>query len=317
MLRHEMFEAMNPPKKSPQQPSVPTGSHHSSSSSSSSVPRRLRVLLAEDGLVNQRIAVRLLERLGHQVEIAENGQSAVDAWRRGGVDAILMDWQMPGLNGGEATELIRSEEASGHHVPIIAMTATSAEVDRERCLSCGMDDYISKPINPEVLRDTLAKLASAMRATPERAVGEALNADPPASDATIPAQECASVAAPRSGPEPTYRWIDIEYARERMGGCDDEILRQLAEILLEESAQRVAEIDAGLLSKDSGLITRSAHTLKSAAKNFDAADLAETAGQIERLGRENLFDPIRDGLQTLKERVHAVDEELRAFLQRL
>ena len=116
----------------------------------------LRILLAEDGLVNQKLAIGLLERDGHQVTVANNGQVAVDAVRAEEFDLVLMDVQMPELDGFEATRMIREEEAqSGQHLRIVAMTAHAMKGDRERCLEAGMDDYIAKPIRPDVLYDKL------------------------------------------------------------------------------------------------------------------------------------------------------------------
>src|SRR5437868_12947559 len=114
--------------------------------------RPLRLLLAEDSLVNQRLAVGLLERHGHRVTIANNGRQAVDFASGDGFDAILMDVQMPEMDGLEATRVIREQERqTGRHVPIIAMTAHALKGDRERCLDCGMDEYVSKPVRERQL----------------------------------------------------------------------------------------------------------------------------------------------------------------------
>jgi two-component system sensor histidine kinase/response regulator len=123
-----------------------------------SSPRRqggpLRILLAEDNLVNQRVAVRLLEKRSHSVAIANNGLEVLERVEIQPFDLILMDVQMPGMDGFEATVAIRRKEAAlGGHVPIIAMTAHAMEGDRARCLAAGMDGYVSKPIHPDRLFD--------------------------------------------------------------------------------------------------------------------------------------------------------------------
>jgi CheY-like chemotaxis protein len=119
--------------------------------------RPLRILLAEDSLVNQKLAVALLERQGHAVTIAGNGREAVDAMDRASFDLILMDIQMPEMDGLEATLAIRAKQlAIGAHTPIIAMTAHALKGDRERCLEAGMDGYVTKPIRPQDLYDALA-----------------------------------------------------------------------------------------------------------------------------------------------------------------
>ncbi len=113
--------------------------------------RRLQILLAEDGLINQEVAVGLLKMRGHDVAIANNGEEAVDAVGRQPFDVVLMDLEMPEMDGLEAATAIRAKELSGGHVPIIAMTAHAVKGFRQRCLEAGMDDYITKPIDPEEL----------------------------------------------------------------------------------------------------------------------------------------------------------------------
>jgi len=116
----------------------------------------LRVLLAEDSLVNQRLAVALLEKYGHSVTVAEDGQQTLDQWEAASFDAILMDVEMPVLDGLETTKAIRArEQATGAHIVIIAMTAHALKGDRERCLAAGMDDYVAKPIRVQELFDAL------------------------------------------------------------------------------------------------------------------------------------------------------------------
>ena len=118
----------------------------------------LRILVAEDNLVNQRLAVAMLERMGHRVTVAGNGAEALERWRQGGFDIIFMDVQMPGMDGFEATGRIRQEERTrGAHTPILAMTAHAMSGDRERCLSTGMDDYVSKPVSRDNLAQALEK----------------------------------------------------------------------------------------------------------------------------------------------------------------
>jgi two-component system sensor histidine kinase/response regulator len=125
--------------------------------------RPLRILLAEDNAVNRLVAVRTLEKCGHSVVVAVNGREAVAAQAREGFDTILMDVQMPELDGLEATALIRKAEAgTGRHVPIVALTAHAMREDRERCLSAGMDEYLAKPFNARDLLETLDRLMVAV-----------------------------------------------------------------------------------------------------------------------------------------------------------
>ena len=120
----------------------------------------LAVLLAEDNTVNQRLATRLLEKMGHSVALATNGAEAVRVHGAGRFDVILMDVQMPEMNGFEATARIREhEKRTGEHIPIIALTAHAIQGDRERCLAAGMDDYLSKPLNAGALAGKLESIA--------------------------------------------------------------------------------------------------------------------------------------------------------------
>ncbi|MFN8634115.1 MAG: response regulator [Chloroflexota bacterium] len=134
-----------------------------------------RILVAEDNIVNQRVAIRMLERLGYRVDVVVNGVEAVDAAAQLPYSAILMDCQMPEMDGYEATRLIRTQEGAQRrvpgrgapHTPIIALTANAMADDRDRCLTCGMDDYLAKPLRPDVLAATLDRwLPATDRAAP-------------------------------------------------------------------------------------------------------------------------------------------------------
>ena len=127
------------------------------------VSPKWRVLLAEDNMVNQKVASAMLERAGHDVQIAENGIQAVELARRQKFDLILMDIQMPQMDGLEATRMIRRDEAqSGSHVPIVAMTAHALKGDNERFLAQGMDGYIAKPFQPGQLFEAIETVRQAL-----------------------------------------------------------------------------------------------------------------------------------------------------------
>jgi signal transduction histidine kinase/ActR/RegA family two-component response regulator len=131
--------------------------------------RPLRILVAEDNSVNQRVTQGLLERLGHTVDIAGDGEAAVQCWAARSYDAILMDRQMPILDGIEATRAIRRREKAGQHVWVIALTASALDQDRRECLESGMDDYVSKPVSSESLKTALARAPSFLTETPTQA----------------------------------------------------------------------------------------------------------------------------------------------------
>jgi CheY-like chemotaxis protein len=116
-----------------------------------------RVLLAEDNAVNQKVACRVLEKLGYRVDVASDGQAAVNAWETGRYDLILMDCQMPVMDGYEASRQIRSRETGDQHIPIVALTAHAMKGSDEECVAAGMDDYLSKPIDRDKLRICLER----------------------------------------------------------------------------------------------------------------------------------------------------------------
>jgi CheY-like chemotaxis protein len=132
--------------------------------------RKLRVLLAEDNPTNQKLAVRLLEKQGHAVTVANDGREAVNAVEGGEFDVVLMDVQMPNMGGLEASAAIREfERATGKYVPIVAMTAHAMKGDEDLCLNAGMDGYITKPIHPELMMEVIAQVTSPAAGTAGRA----------------------------------------------------------------------------------------------------------------------------------------------------
>jgi two-component system, sensor histidine kinase and response regulator len=120
-------------------------------------------------VVNQKLGITLLTKAGHRVSLAPNGVEAINKWRDGDIDLILMDVQMPEMDGFEATRQIRQlEQTTGSHVPIVAMTADAMAGDRQRCMQAGMDDYLSKPIQRQVLFGAIARLTHRPEGQPER-----------------------------------------------------------------------------------------------------------------------------------------------------
>jgi CheY-like chemotaxis protein len=220
--------------------------------------RRLRLLLAEDNAVNQRLAVSLLEKRGHEVVVAGNGREAVAALDGLPFDAILMDVQMPEMDGFEATAAIRTREAAtGAHTPIIAMTAHALKGDRERCQASGMDAYVSKPLRPQELFEVLEGLVSA---------------------ATDAGPAPAGSADQRTG-------FDLAAALERVDG-DMELLKELARLFLGECPQWMAEIRQAIDRRDASRLQQGAHTLKGSVGNFGARETVKAAERLERDSRE-------------------------------
>jgi CheY-like chemotaxis protein/HPt (histidine-containing phosphotransfer) domain-containing protein len=243
--------------------------------------RPLRLLLAEDNVVNQRLAIRLLEKRGHHVVVAGNGREALVTLDRERFDAVLMDVQMPEMDGFETTAAIRAREtAAGRHVPIIAMTAHSLKGDRERCLEVGMDAYVSKPLESKQLFDVLASIV------PQAADVGAVNATATATDGA----EAFNRAA----------------ALKRVDG-DLELMKELVELFLGECPQRMAEIREALTRRDAATLQRAAHTLKGSVGNFAAGEAVEAAQHLEAFGRaqdwrqaENAWTALNEAIDRLK-----------------
>ncbi|PAY18363.1 hypothetical protein CKO51_16840 [Rhodopirellula sp. SM50] len=238
----------------------------------------LKILLAEDGLVNQRVAVGLLQMRGHFVTIANNGKEAVDAVRNERYDVVLMDVQMPEMDGLEATVAIRElEKPNGRHTPIIAMTAAAMKGDREKCLQVGMDGYISKPIDPEQLSSTLQQISPSESS--------------PAADVTTP-------AAP---PESTDV-IDLEFAQTRIPGGAQGV-KEVAQLLIDECPKMIHEIREGLANQDANQVRRGAHTLKGSADWFAAKRVVATAKRLENHAHDGDLDSASTVLPELEAEV--------------
>ncbi|MCM2372437.1 hybrid sensor histidine kinase/response regulator [Aporhodopirellula aestuarii] len=270
----------------------------------------LNVLLVEDSYINQRVAIGLLERFGHRVQTAENGQLGVDAWRDGDFDVILMDWQMPVMDGTEATSLIRSEEQNtGQHIPIIAMTAAAMKGDREMCLEAGMDDYLSKPIDPELLSETLSRLVPSRSDAPHQPKSQASMSD----DGYMPNQTKESTVNHENEGSTDRGAISIEAARAQMGGCNDSMLMELAKALITEAESKQKEIGDAIEQQDTERAGRAAHTLKGAAALFEASTLVEQLQEVEAAAREQNLPRATELLPQIQELTDEMIRQLQEF----
>lgn len=220
---------------------------------------RLHVLVAEDNLVNQKLAVRLLEKDGHTVAVVGNGRDALTALQRDRFDLVLMDVQMPEMDGLEATHQIRNPQSAvqNHGVPVIAMTAHAMQGDRERCLEAGMNAYVAKPVRSEELFQAIDALGVPANG----------NEGSPADDR---AQESV---------------LDRDGALESVDG-DMELLGELVDLFLDECPQYLADICAAVDADDAKALERAAHTLKGAAGSLRAQRTVEVALRLEMVGRE-------------------------------
>jgi CheY-like chemotaxis protein/HPt (histidine-containing phosphotransfer) domain-containing protein len=243
----------------------------------------MKVLLAEDNAINRKLAIRLLEKHGHTVVATENGRAALDAIERERFDLVLMDVQMPVMDGFEAIRNIRAaEQRRGGHLPIIALTAHAMKGDRERCLEVGADDYLTKPIRTGALLAALDQLAHpAAASSPEMC----------SLDSGVPAA-----------------W-DSEAALARMEG-DRDLLSEIVQLFMSECPRISAELRQALEAHDARLVERLAHTLKGSSANISATGLCQAALALEMHARSG-------DLTDASVQIEAIEGELDRLLPEL
>ena len=241
----------------------------------SGAERQRRILLAEDNVVNQRVAQGLLSKRGHTVTVVNNGREAVDALQAGDFDLVLMDVQMPEMGGFEATAAIRAlERNSGAHMRIVAMTAHAMNGDRERCFAAGMDGYLSKPIDVALMFEVVEQGAALAPAAPSA--------------------------------------LDRNSALARMGG-DEQLLHDVAALFLEDCPARLQAIRTAIDQQSAAGLRNEAHALKGAAGNLSASGLFEAARTLERLGADNQLAGAEAAWRRLSDEASGVMNALRTF----
>jgi CheY-like chemotaxis protein len=237
----------------------------------------MRVLVAEDNAVNQKVALRMLEKMGCRAEAVADGAEAVAAISKIPYHAILMDCHMPEMDGYEATAEVRRREAgTGRHTPIIAMTANAMEGDRDRCLEAGMDDYVAKPVRMEQLRDTLLRWYVRGESTPSE-----------------------SKVSADGGPSPV---LDLDQLRQS-GGEDREFTLQILDEYLTTLDRRLDMIDQSAGAGDMASLRFHAHGLKGVSRTIGAATLGEILEEIEM--HATVTDPAAAQLAVMRLRLEA------------
>ena len=274
--------------------------------------KRPLVLLVEDNAVNQKLAVKLLEKLGYRVDLAENGREAFEATKRQRYPVILMDCQMPVMDGYTATGEIRKREGDGRRTPIIAMTANAMKGDREKCLASGMDDYIPKPVRKDVLEETIARWirddVEEQLATDEEVL--------PVPSAAPPEPKLS--APPQVNHAPIQDVIDLDVIA-TLRDLDDgegEVLEELVDLFLTDSPDRIAEMRGASASGDQELLKRAAHTLKGSSRNLGASSLAEICQVIESKSMEAQIEEASKLIPQVEAELSKVEVALNAQVQR-
>ena len=253
--------------------------------------RSLNILVAEDNPVNQKLAVRLLEKIGHHVHLVENGQEAVDAVKRRRFDVLLLDIQMPVMGGLAACAAVRDwEKATGaRRVPIIAMTAHAMQGDRERCLEAGMEGYISKPIDLAMLTSTL--------------------------DAIVPAGTpvATSAAGARREDDAREATLDLKLALARLDN-DQDLLCDVIGIFMAECPKSISQMEAAIQEVDSEKVYRLAHRFKGSAGSLAAQRAMALGAALEAVGRAGDLEKARQIFAQLKEEVGILLPQLKGIL---
>jgi CheY-like chemotaxis protein/HPt (histidine-containing phosphotransfer) domain-containing protein len=271
---------------------------------------KLNLLLAEDGEVNRAIMLGLLEKAGHDVTWVEDGDKAVSAWESGSFDAILMDIQMPVMDGLEASRAIRNIESQREDdsppTPIIAITAGAMESDREQCHKAGMNDYLSKPIDFAQLDDLLRRLAEhSQQAAPGKAFSRHNTDD---SQPAPPQVTDEHSSAQRTGN------LDFD-APVRRFKCTPEQQVALVKTLRGEISQRLDELSDAIDGQDGKLLVRASHSLKSAAAMFGAREIKHQSATIEAAARTGDFSVATTHFAELRDLCTAAFEEIDHWLE--
>ena len=247
--------------------------------------RQLNVLIADDHEANRRLAARILEKRGHRISCVMNGAETVTSVRDHRFDVVVMDVQMPAMDGFAATAAIREmEKETGDHVPIIAMTAYAMKGDRERCLTAGMDAYIAKPIRADQLEVLVESLGTA---------GEAELPDPEAGLATAE--------------------VDFQPALARLKG-DEQLLKEQMQFFLDDAPALVEDIRSNLQRDDTQALVFAAHRLKGLASSLDAHLVVAQADRLEQLGRGGNLDEAGSACDQLEIHFTELCEAVRKYV---
>ena len=238
----------------------------------------LRILLAEDNVVNQKLALRLLAQMGYRADVAANGIEVLESLERQLYDVILMDVQMPEMDGLEASRRVNAKYPRATRPRIIAMTANAMQGDREMCLAAGMDDYLTKPIRVNELMDALRK--------------------------TKPQVVKTETPAPAL--------IDAATFAALQSSVGDDFMRELIQTFLDDSPQLIAEMKRALAAQDAETFRRAAHSLKSNSANFGATTLTAQAKALEMMARANDLQGAQEKIETLEQTFDAVRDALKA-----
>ncbi len=261
---------------------------------------RARVLVAEDNAVNQKVAAKMLENLGYRADVAANGLEAVEALSHVSYAAVLMDVQMPEMDGYEATAKIRRSEESelGRHTPIIAMTANAMQGDREKALEAGMDDYVPKPVKVEELEVVL-----------ERWISQ------PDTAASVPEEQTNGTAVPGGATDPLDKSV-LSGLRDLQEEGEPDILAELTELFIKDMPTQLKALREAIEGGDAPSVRRVTHTLKGSCGNMGAKKMAAICAELQELGGAGDLSRAPELLGQLQEEFARVRTALEAEIAR-
>ncbi len=258
----------------PETSRAPTGGQPMTIDAATASEHPLRILLAEDNVVNQKLALRLLEQIGYRADVAANGIEVLESVARQPYDVILMDVQMPEMDGLEASRRLNAQYPRDARPRIIAMTANAMQGDREMCLAAGMDDYLTKPIRVQELVAALGKTRA------------------------------------RGGVEKTGAVLDEQVFQELKTNVGADFIGELITAYLEDAPQLIAEMKRALTANDVDSLRRAAHTLKSNSANFGATTLTALAKELEHNAREGNLNGAREKIARVENELAQVTAAL-------
>ncbi len=256
--------------------------------------QKIRILLTEDNFVNQKVALKIIEKDGHHVDVANNGREAIKALEADHYDLVLMDILMPEMDGFEATAEIRNPMSAvrNHDIPIIAMTAYAMKGDRKKCLEAGMNDYISKPVRPQELLSKIDIWTGKGKEDYSPTSDQAQDQEQP------PAQKNSSCKTDKRSP------VDIEKAIEQVMG-DKDFLKELLQLFVKNLPEQIEALKTALAGGDAQELSRIAHTLKGSSANLRVNGINDVALRLEQIGKKGNLEEARPALAEL------VDEFIR------
>lgn len=256
--------------------------------SSSSIHEAKKILLVEDNEINQKVAIAILSKMNMRPDIAPNGAEALRILEGMTYDLILMDIQMPVMDGLEATKLIRDKNSNviNHDVPIIAMTAHALKGDREKCLSAGMDDYVSKPVKPKDLADAINRQLSGIKRAEQQLTND-----------KIEAETVNSII------------FDVNSLMERISG-DKELFEELVTLFTEDTPKHFASIKNAYKNKDVDVIQHIAHSIKGSSGNFGASSMQKVALSLEQTAKTGNFSKIGHLIDALEMEFEMLKKEI-------